>query len=77
MVVRQVVVLAGGGLAFGTPAALGLGRVLRKMLFQVTPSDPATIIAMVATLATVALLAAAIPAWRAARLDPMSALRDE
>jgi len=43
----------------------------------VTPSDPATIIAMVVVLAAVALAAAALPAWRASRLDPVSALRDE
>jgi putative ABC transport system permease protein len=77
MVVRQVVTLAGAGIVIGTAGALGLGRVLRKMLFQVTPTDPATFVAMVAVLAVVALGAAAVPAWRAARLDPVSALRDE
>jgi putative ABC transport system permease protein len=77
MVVRQVVVLAGAGIGLGAVGALGLGRVLRKMLFQVTPSDPVTIVAMVAVLAAVALVAAALPAWRASRLDPVSALRDE
>jgi len=77
MVVRQVVVLAGIGIVLGTAGALGLGRVLRKLLFQVTPSDPATFVATVAVLATVALAAAALPAWRASRLDPASALRDE
>jgi len=77
MVVRQVVVLAGAGIVLGTAGALGLGRVLRKLLFRVTPSDPATIVAMVGVLAAVALVAAALPAWRASRLDPVSALRDE
>ncbi len=77
MVVRQVVILAGAGILIGSAGAIGLGGVLRKLLFQVTPTDPATFVAMVAVLAAVALGAAALPAWRAARLDPLSALRDE
>ena len=52
-------------------------RVLDRLLFGVKPNDPATIIAVAALLAGVALVAALIPARRAARVDPMIALRAE
>jgi putative ABC transport system permease protein len=46
------------------------------MLYGITPTDPATLVMSAAALAVVALAAAMLPAWRAARLDPMEALRD-
>jgi putative ABC transport system permease protein len=65
------------GVALGIGAALLLGRVVAKMVYGVKPSDPATYIAVSALLAAVALVATAIPAYRATRVDPMRTLREE
>ncbi len=64
-----------GGMATGVAGALALSGLLRGMLFQIGPRDPLTFAAVPAILALVALLSAYLPARRAARLDPMSALR--
>jgi ABC-type lipoprotein release transport system permease subunit len=53
------------------------GRWIQAELYGVTPSNPGVFVASVAALATCALLAAAVPAWRASRLDPTAALRQE
>lgn len=58
----------------GAAGALALARVLDTLLFDVTPTDPATFITAIAALGTAALAAAAVPAWRAARVDPMVTL---
>jgi ABC-type antimicrobial peptide transport system permease subunit len=63
-----------GGLV-GLPAALVAGRALSHFLFEVSPADPVTYGAVVAILATTALAAVALPAWRAARVDPLMVLR--
>jgi len=65
------------GLAIGTAAALGLAKVMSSLLYQVKPTDPATFLAVAAVLALVALLASLIPAYRAAKVDPVVALRYE
>jgi putative ABC transport system permease protein len=65
------------GVALGTVGALGLGRVLSSMIYGVKPTDPVTFIAVAVLLATVALLASMVPAYRATRVDPMVALRYE
>ncbi len=65
------------GLTFGIGAALGATRVLTMMLFEVGPSDPATLLAVVALLLTVACVAVLVPARRAARVDPLIAVRWE
>lgn len=65
------------GVLIGITAAMLLGRVLAKLIFGVKPTDPATYVAVSALLATVALLATAIPAYRATRVDPMKTLREE
>ena len=77
MVAKQVLVMAGIGIAIGGALALAAGGVLTRLLFGVRPSDPVTFGAVALGLAAVALLAAAVPAWRAARLDPVSALRTD
>jgi ABC-type antimicrobial peptide transport system permease subunit len=77
MVLREVCVLAGLGLAIGLPIALGASRLVESLLFETKPNDPRALLVAVAALATAALLAAYAPARRAARVDPMIALRDE
>jgi ABC-type antimicrobial peptide transport system permease subunit len=65
------------GIAAGTIAALASARVMRTLVFGVSPSDPMTFIAVGATLALVALIASLAPAYRALRLDPVKTLRAE
>jgi predicted permease len=65
------------GVALGAVLAALLGPLVRDMLYQVSPHDPAVYLVVVATLSGVSLLAATIPAWRAARVDPNVALRSE
>jgi putative ABC transport system permease protein len=77
LVVVKAIVLALAGVAIGVAGAFALTRVLGQLLFEVTPTDPPTFIAAVVLLAAAALTAAAIPAWRAAHVDPVVALRAE
>jgi putative ABC transport system permease protein len=80
-VVRLVLVQAmrpvAAGAVIGTGAALAASRVLASQLVGVTPTDPLTIAAVVATLIGVALVASAVPARRAAAVDPTRALQSE
>jgi putative ABC transport system permease protein len=69
--------MAGSGLVAGLAAALASARVIRKMLFQVEPMEPATYLTVSLVLALVVLAACAVPAWRAATVDPAVALRYE
>jgi putative ABC transport system permease protein len=77
LVLREVLVLIATSLGVAIPASLLLGRALRSQLFNVSSSDPVTYVAGIAIVTAVALLAAALPAGRAARVDPMQALRAE
>jgi putative ABC transport system permease protein len=77
LVLREGVVVATVGLAIGTAGALALSRLLSSLLFGVRPNDPLTFLVVAVTLALVALLASFIPARRAARLDPLVAIRAE
>jgi len=65
------------GLAAGLVGSFALARLLRSEVFQTPSTDPAAIAGVIVTLALVASLACFAPAWRAAKLDPMSALRHE
>ena len=77
LVVREGMGLAGAGVAIGVLAALAATRVLRGFLYDVTPLDPVTFAAVVFALTVVAFLACVIPARRAAKVEPMEALRHE
>jgi predicted permease len=77
MVLREVGVLVIAGLALGGVAAFSTTRLLSAFLYGVSAWDPFTLIASSALLATVALAAGTVPAWKVARLDPMLALREE
>ena len=57
--------------------SLYLAPLIETLLFEVPPQDPWTFVAVAAALGLASLLAAAIPAWRAGRTDPMSVLRSE
>ena len=75
MVTRQGVTLALAGVAIGVGGAVALTRSMRALLFEVRPGDPLTLAAAAAALVVVAAAASAVPALRAARVDPVEALR--
>jgi putative ABC transport system permease protein len=77
LVVREGMTLVAVGSAVGIVAALAAGRVVSSLLFGVTASDPVTYVVVILVLATVAFVASYLPALRAARVNPMSALRSE
>jgi len=77
VVLVDVLRLAGIGIAASLPVAFGLSRLLRSQLFGVSPADPITLIGVVLLVAMVALVAALIPARRAASVNPTQALRTE
>jgi len=77
LVLRQGALLTGAGIAIGVAAAFGLTRLLSRLLFGVQASDPAAFGVVVVLLAVVSLAAALVPALRAARVDPVIALRNE
>ena len=77
LVVGQSAILTIIALAVGAGGAFALTRFLSTLLFGVSAHDPATLVAVAALMTAVALAATAIPAWRAARTDPASALRAE
>jgi len=77
MVLKGALRLLVIGIALGTLAAWTVSRWVESMLFGLTPTDPATILGAASVLATAALLAAYLPALRASRVDPMTALRHE
>ncbi len=76
-VLRQGMVLVALGVACGFGGALALTRLLKKLLFEVTPTDAPTYAVVSALLLSAALLACWVPARRAARIDPQTALRTE
>jgi putative ABC transport system permease protein len=77
MVVGQAMALALVGVVVGAAGAWLLSRVMQKLLFGVTASDPVTFLAVSALLALVAAVAASVPGLRATRIDPVIALRSE
>jgi ABC-type antimicrobial peptide transport system permease subunit len=77
MVLGEVAILIGVGLMVGLSAALAATRLVASFLYSLHPNDPWTLGTAAAMLATVGAIAGYLPARRASRLDPMTALREE
>jgi predicted permease len=77
MVLRDAMRMVGSGILIGLPCAYGVGRIMKNALFRLEPLDPATAAVSFFALLAAALMAAWIPARRAAGIDPMRALREE
>jgi predicted permease len=77
LVMREVFLLVGTGVAIGLAASWGLSRLVSSQLYGVSANDPLTIVGAAASLGVVAALAGYIPAWRATRINPTLALRYE
>jgi ABC-type antimicrobial peptide transport system permease subunit len=77
LVAREGVVLSSVGAVVGMAAALAVAGGLRGLLYGVAPMDGTTVLAVSALVTVVAIAAASCPAWRAARVDPTTALRAE
>ncbi|HUA17352.1 MAG TPA: FtsX-like permease family protein [Bryobacteraceae bacterium] len=75
LVLRQSLITVAAGVIAGSAAALALTRVLRDFLFHVSATEPAVFIGIAALFIAIASLASLIPARRAVRVDPMTALR--
>ncbi len=77
MVLREALKLTGVGFVIGLLGALGAARLLRSQLFEISPLDPALYSITLALLVLIAVGAAWAPAWRASRVEPLEALRQE
>jgi putative ABC transport system permease protein len=77
LVLREAGILLVAGLVIGIGLAIAVGRTASSMLFGLKPTDPLTIGLSVVLLALVAIAASFLPARQAARLEPMTALREE
>ena len=77
LVARETVAVLGGGFVLGIAGALLLAHLIRSMVFEVKAMDPALFASVCAVLAGVAIAACALPAWRATRVNPVVALRQE
>jgi ABC-type antimicrobial peptide transport system permease subunit len=77
MVLHEALLLLAVGLAIGLGLAAWMGQAAASLIYGLKPRDPMTLGAAVALLAVVALAASYGPAWRASRLQPMDALREE
>jgi ABC-type antimicrobial peptide transport system permease subunit len=77
MVLKRALIQLGIGLPIGIAGALGVGKILQSLLVQTAAGDPLTLVLVIGILVAVAVLACLWPARRAARLDPMRALRYE
>jgi ABC-type antimicrobial peptide transport system permease subunit len=77
MVLKEAGWLAAAGVVVGVAVALGLGQLIKSMLYGLHPSDPVSLVGAAVLLLGVALLAGWVPAMRASRVEPMEALRHE
>ncbi|HJU41593.1 MAG TPA: ABC transporter permease [Vicinamibacterales bacterium] len=76
-VLKQGLMLTTVGVVAGLAGAFAMNRLIASMLYGVQPTDPATLIVVVATITLVAALACWLPAWRASRVDPIVVLRED
>jgi ABC-type antimicrobial peptide transport system permease subunit len=76
LVIREGMILVGIGIAIGLGSTLLLGRAIASQLYEVRPAEPVVLAAATALLAIVALAACLVPAGRASRVDPATALSD-
>jgi hypothetical protein len=77
MIAREGVLVVVVGVLIGISCALALATLIHARLYGVTPTDPRTIVGSAALFIIVAIAAAALPAWRASRIEPLDALRHE
>ena len=77
LVVGRSLALTGGGVLLGLLGAVAMTRLMSGLLFGVSPTDPVTFLGMALVLTGVAAAASAVPAWRAARVDPVRVLKAE
>jgi putative ABC transport system permease protein len=77
LILREGLAIIAAGIIGGLAGAVGLTRLLRALLFNVSPTDPLTFVVVAAVLAGLALVATLLPARRATRVDPLPALRAE
>jgi predicted permease len=77
MILREATVLTVTGLLIGTGLALAAAQAAKSLLYGLKPRDPLTLVMAVVTLSTIAALASLLPAYRASKLDPLTALRYE
>ena len=77
LVLREALLLVVIGLVIGVGASLALTKTAKSLLYELKPNDPLTIVLATLLLAAVAVLAGYLPARRASRIDPMTALREE
>lgn len=77
LVARESIVLLAIGLTIGLAGGIGIAFSMQSVLYGLSPTDPSTLAAVVALLSVVTLVATALPAWKASRIDPVVALRAE
>jgi ABC-type antimicrobial peptide transport system permease subunit len=77
MVLREACLLTALGLAISVPVALASSHLVESFLFNIRPNDPAAMMTAVTILVIAGVIAGYVPAWRAARISPMTAIRQD